>query len=130
MDDQHAPGVDFSDWFLKWLDLIGECEQARGRMIDDDIKAAVMLKRSPKELRDHLVLESPQLANVEEPFRGHCGHCWKWCDQKAQCHQWEGRCPMELGAMVSNPSLAVVSDPGSSVSQRVQAVNSSPVPLV
>ena len=34
---------------------------------------------------------------------------------------------MELGAMVSYPSQFVVSDPGSSVSQRVQAVKSSPV---
>ena len=68
MDDQPAPGADFSDWFLRWLDLVGECEQARGRVIDDDIKVAVMLKRSPKELRDHLMLESPQLANVENKF--------------------------------------------------------------
>ena len=68
MDDQPAPGVDFIGWFLKWLDLVGECEQARGRMIDDDMKVAVMLKRSPKELRDHLVLESPQVANVEHKF--------------------------------------------------------------
>ena len=37
---------------------------------------------------------------------------------------------MELGAMVSNPSHSVVSDLGSSASQRVQAVNSSPVPPV
>ena len=37
-------------------------------MIDDDMKVAMMLKRSPKELRDHLVLESPQLANVEFKF--------------------------------------------------------------
>ena len=65
VDDQHAPGMDFGDWFLRWKDLVGECEKARGRMIDDDMKVAVMLKRSPKELRDHLVLESPQLANVE-----------------------------------------------------------------
>ena len=57
MDDQPAPGMDFGDWFLRWLDLVGECEKARGRMIDDDIKLAVMLKRSPKELGDHLVLE-------------------------------------------------------------------------
>ena len=63
LDDQLAPGVDFSDGVLKWLDLVGECEQARSRMIDDDIKVAVMLKRSLKELRDHVVLESPQLAN-------------------------------------------------------------------
>ena len=58
----------FRDWFLRWLDLVGECEQASGRMIDDDMKAAVMLKRSPKKLRDHFVLESPQLANVENKF--------------------------------------------------------------
>ena len=50
------------------LDLVGECEKARARKVDDDIKVAVMLKRSPKELRDHLVLESPQLANVEFKF--------------------------------------------------------------
>ena len=31
-------------------------------MIDDDIKNG---GECPKELRDHLVLESPQLANVE-----------------------------------------------------------------
>ena len=65
-----------------------------------------------------------------EPFRGHCGHCWKWCHKKAQCHQMQGRRPMELGAMVSNPSQSVVSDLGSSASQRVQAVNSSLVPPV
>ena len=33
------------------------------------------------------------------------------------------RRPMELSAMVSHPSQSVVSDPGSSVSQHVQAVN-------
>ena len=50
MDDQPAPGMDFGDWFLRWLDLFGECEKARGRMIDDDINVAVMLKRSPRSL--------------------------------------------------------------------------------
>ena len=62
-----------------------------------------------------------------QPFRGYCGYCWKWGHEKAQCLQWKGRCPMELGAMVTHPSQSVVSDPGSSVSQCVQAVNSSPV---
>ena len=64
LDDQPAPGMDFGDWFLRRLDLVGECEKARARKVDDDIKVAVMLKRSPKELRHHLVLESPQQANV------------------------------------------------------------------
>ena len=36
---------------------------------------------------------------------------------------------MELSAMVKHSSQSVVSDPGSSVSQSVQAVNSSPVSL-
>ena len=48
MDDQPAPRMDFGDWILRWLDLVGECEKARGRMIDDDIKVAVMLKRPPR----------------------------------------------------------------------------------
>ena len=61
-----------------------------------------------------------------ELFRGYCGLCWKWGHKKAQCDQWRGRRPMELGAMESYPP-SVVSDPGCSVSQRVQAVNSTPV---
>ena len=31
MEDEPPQGGDFSDWFTKWLDLIGVCEQARGR---------------------------------------------------------------------------------------------------
>ena len=61
-----------------------------------------------------------------EPFRGYCGYCWKGAHKKAQCPRWQGR-PMELGAMVTHPPQSGVSDPGSSVSQRFQAVNSSPV---
>ena len=47
MDDQPAPGMDFGDWFLKWLDLVGECEKARGRMIDDDISGGDAQEISP-----------------------------------------------------------------------------------
>ena len=54
MDDQYL-----SDWFLSLMDLVRECEQTRGRRIDDDIQVAVLLKRAPKELRCHLVLQSP-----------------------------------------------------------------------
>ena len=25
MDNQPTPGADFSDWFLRWSDLVGEC---------------------------------------------------------------------------------------------------------
>ena len=48
--------------------------------------------------------------------------------KKTRCHQWQGRRPMALGAMGLHPSHSVASDTGPSVSQRVQAVNSSPVP--
>ena len=63
-DDQLASGVDFGDWFLRCMDLVGECAQARRRMIDDDIKVAAPPKRSPMELRDHLVLESSHKFHV------------------------------------------------------------------
>ena len=79
MDDQPAAGADFSDWFLRWLDLVGECEQARGRMIGDDTKAAVMLKRSPEELGDHLVLESPQQVNVDNKSPAMREVSQHWC---------------------------------------------------
>ena len=35
MDDQRAPRMDFGDWFLRLLDLVGGCAKARGCMIDD-----------------------------------------------------------------------------------------------
>ena len=68
MEDHPPQGGDFSDWFTRWLDLIGEYEQWRWRLVDDDIKVPVLLRRAPRELRDHPVLESPQLANVECKF--------------------------------------------------------------
>ena len=97
MDDQPAPGVDFSDWFLRWLDLVGECEQALGRMIDDDIKVAVMLQRSPKELRDHLVLERPQLANVEVKFPVMRELIQHWCRSRRVF--FPEKPPMEIAAL-------------------------------
>ena len=51
-------------------------------MIDDDIKVAVMLKRSLKELRDHLVLECPQLANVEFKFPVMREFIQHWCQSR------------------------------------------------
>ena len=97
MDDQPAPGMDFGDWFLRWLDLVGECGKARGRMIDDDIKVAVMLKRSPKELRDHLVLESPQLANMEFKFPVMRELTQHWCQSRRVF--FPQKPPMEMAAV-------------------------------
>ena len=51
-------------------------------MIDDDIKVAVMLKRSPKELRDHFVLQSPQLTNVEFKFLVMRELIQHWCQSR------------------------------------------------
>ena len=97
MDDQPAPGMDFGDWFLRWLDLVGECEKARCRMIDDEIRVAVMLKRSPKELRDHLVLESPQLANVEFKFPVMRELIQHWCQSRRVF--FPQKPPMEVAAV-------------------------------
>ena len=71
-DDQPAPGMDFGDCFLRWLDLVGACEKARGRMIDGDIKVAVMLRS----------LESPQLANVEFKFPVMRELIQHWCQSR------------------------------------------------
>ena len=57
-------------------------------MIDDGIKVAVLLKRSPKELRDHIVLESPQLANVENKFPVRRELVQLWC-RSLKSRQWK-----------------------------------------
>ena len=88
---------DFGEWFLRWLDLVGECENARGRLIDDDIKVAVMLKRSPKELRDHLVLKTPQLANVEFKFLVMHELIQHWCQSRRVF--FAQKPPMEVAAV-------------------------------
>ena len=63
MEDAPTTGEDFGDWFLRWLALVGQTEQARGRRLDDDIKIAMVLKRAPNELRDHLVIETARIAD-------------------------------------------------------------------
>ena len=63
MDDQPVPGVDFSDWFLKWLDLVSECERARGRMIDDDKSRSDAQEISPG---------APRSPCAREPTVGKC----------------------------------------------------------
>ena len=50
------------------LDSVGECEQARGRMIDEFMNSRSVAEEISTELRDHLVLESPQQAIVENKF--------------------------------------------------------------
>ena len=59
------PGLneDFSSWYYSWLEMIREAEQVRKKVIDDDVKCAVALRRSPEELRDHLVLETGTIAD-------------------------------------------------------------------
>jgi hypothetical protein len=63
MEDKPAAGEDFGTWYYGWTERIRGTEQARGKPIDDDIKCAVILRRAPKELRDHLVLEASAIAD-------------------------------------------------------------------
>ena len=48
MEDKPRGTEDFSVWYYRWLELIRQAEQARGKLIDDDIKCAVATRRSPK----------------------------------------------------------------------------------
>ena len=56
-----------------------------------------MLKRSPKELRDHLVLESPQLANVEFKFPVMRELIQHWCQSRRVF--FPQKPPMEVAAV-------------------------------
>ena len=58
MDSRPADGEDFATWYYNWLELVRQTEDIRQKALDDDMKCAVVLKTAPKELRDHLVLES------------------------------------------------------------------------
>ena len=90
-----------------WLDLIGECEQARGRLIED-MKVAVLLKSVPKEIRDRLVLESPQLADVDSTFPVMREVVQNWCrSRKTFAHL---RSSVQVAAMstaASEPEASV-----------------------
>ena len=63
MEDKPASGEDFSSWYFSWTEKIRETEEARKKPIDADIKCAVAMRRVPRELRDHLVLESATIAD-------------------------------------------------------------------
>ena len=76
---------------------MNECEQARGRMIDDDMKMAVMFKRSPKEVGEHIVLESAQLANVEFKFPVMRELIQHWCQSRGVF--FPQKPPMEIAAV-------------------------------
>ena len=71
-------------------------------MIDDDKKVAVMLKRSPKELTDHFVLESPQLAEVEFKFSVMRGLVQHWCQSRRVFTPQNP--PMEIAAVSAGAS--------------------------
>ena len=77
-----------------WLDLVGEREQARGRMIDDDKKAAVMLKRSPKELRDHFCAREPTVGKCRKQVPSDA--IQHWCRSRRVF--FLPRPPMEIAA--------------------------------
>ena len=63
MEDVPRTGEDFSTWYHRWQELIRQTEVARGTLIDDDIKCAVALRRAPRDLRDHLVLQTAVVAD-------------------------------------------------------------------
>jgi len=64
MDERPSSSEDFSSWYFRWLELIRQTEMVRQRPLDDDIKCAVVLKRAPPELRDHLVLQAGAIADT------------------------------------------------------------------
>ena len=63
MEDRPQAGEDFGTWYHRWQELIRQAEVARGRLIDDDVKVAVAMRRAPRELREHLMLQSATIGD-------------------------------------------------------------------
>ena len=108
MDDQPTLGVDFGDWFLWWLDLVGEFEEARERMIDDDIKVTVLLKetsqgaqRSPRA-QELTATDANKFLVMSELVQHWCRSRRTFCARKP---------PMEIAAVSTT-----VGDSGATVS--------------
>ena len=64
MESRSADGQDYAAWYYDWLELVRQTEDQRSQSLDDDVKCAVVLKTAPKELRDHMVLESHNIMDV------------------------------------------------------------------
>ena len=102
MDDQPAPGMNFGDWFLRWLDLVGECEKASGRMIDDYIKVAARVGVSTAGERG-VQVPFPALVPVtksllsSETANGSCSG--QYCCERFRCdsvYGWLARAEFNL----------------------------------
>ena len=105
MEDSPTSSEEFGDWFVRWLDLVSQTELARGRPIDDDIKCAVVLKRSPKELKDHLVMLTATIADKFPVMREIVG---TWNHSKRSYGtpaMGQRQVPMEIGAVSAESSV-------------------------
>ena len=63
MEDRPKEGEDFSTWYYRWVERIRQTEHARRTPLDDEIKCAVLPKRTPIELRSHLMLQAGMIAD-------------------------------------------------------------------
>ena len=64
MDETLTGNADFGDWILHWLDLVSQTQIAGVKSMDDDIKCAVVVQRAPRELKDHLVVQTTANADT------------------------------------------------------------------
>ena len=63
MSSQPKSGQDFSDWWYGFLKLIDDCESTREKALDDDVKCAVVLKKAPQAMRNHLVQSANEVGS-------------------------------------------------------------------
>ena len=48
MEDKPKQGEDYATWYYRWLELVRQTEQARAKLLDDDIKCVVAMRRALK----------------------------------------------------------------------------------
>ncbi len=56
--DRPKSSEDFSTWYYRWHEMIRQAEQARGKLIYDDVRCAVATRQAPRELRERLILQA------------------------------------------------------------------------
>ena len=110
MHDEPRANEEFGEWFHRWMDMVSETEKVREKPIDDDIKVAVVLRRAPKELKDHLVLESAAMQDTAAKFPKMRELVGNWFHTRKGLYgdsRTQGPAPMEIGSVIQDSHSSI-----------------------
>ena len=99
-----APGEDWHTWYLRWLELVRETERVRGMQIEDDVKCAVVIRRVPKKLQDHVTAKE---ADIADRFPHMHAAIAAWSTSRRALDAQLGKRPVQLQAQRKNDIRAL-----------------------